>query len=671
MNPDVTVITGAYNSMPYVTRTVTSVFEQTMTPDRFEYIIVNDGSTDGTGDELDRLAAVYPGLHVIHQENSGGEAKPRNVALDLARGRYVFFLDADDYLGPETLERMVRAADENGTDVILGKMVGIGGRHAPQSMFTETQLRTTVFESRVNWTYNPMKMFRRELIERLGLRFREDMSYAADQPFTMMAYLHAGAITILADYDYVYWVERDDGGNITSRVQPLEYALQPLRVMLPMIADHVEPGPSRDALMRRSFISDFETAWRSLALSTDRAAQVAALAEMRVWTDAYYNERVGEGFGIPRRCAFHLIQRGMLDELLEVVRFMFSERIPRKVVEAGRVYAAYPMFRHPPAAIPDEWFDITDAVRMTRHLESAHWEGARFVLSGYALCRGIDSEPGSLSLLLRERSTAEEYTIPLDPVPTPELTELLGYSGLVNHDAAGFSAVIDPATAADGRMLPDGLWDVYVRYSTGGFTLENRLGHHRADELDTSPTARIVPGDTGAPVVTAYYTDPHGNLTFDVGERKHRVTDLVRVDSAGWADTGRPGLIVRGTAFVSGLLPGMVRLELRDAVSGAEYAHAAAIDESNDPVRWSITVPLARAATGRPMPDGAFEVRLRVDTGRRREVHDVPLAGALPSIRWWRGPTPVRARIMQRKDGMLELTVKRVAIAQAIRRRLG
>ncbi|MDP2401751.1 MAG: glycosyltransferase family 2 protein, partial [Actinomycetota bacterium] len=397
MNPDVTVITGAYNSMPYVTRTVTSVFEQTMASDRFEYIIVNDGSTDGTGEELDRLATVHPELRVIHQENSGGEAAPRNVALNLARGRYVFFLDADDYLGPEALERMVRAADENGTDVILGKMVGIGGRHAPQSMFAETQLRTTVFQSRANWTYNPMKMFRRELIERLGLRYREDMRYAADQPFTMMAYLHAEAITILADYDYVYWVERDDGGNITSSTQPLEYALQPLRVMFPMIADHVEPGPARDALMRRHFISDMETAWRSLARSADRAAQTAALAEMRAWTDAYYNERVAEGFGIQRRCAYHLVQRGMLDELLETVRFTFAKRVARKVVEAGRVYAAYPMFRHATAGIPDEWFDVTDAVRMTRHLESARWEDARFVLRGHALCRGIDSEPGAVS----------------------------------------------------------------------------------------------------------------------------------------------------------------------------------------------------------------------------------------------------------------------------------
>lgn len=62
---------------------------------------------------------------MIRQENSGGPSSPRNVGLGKATGRYVFFLDADDRLGPEALERMVAMADRNGTDVVLGKVEGI------------------------------------------------------------------------------------------------------------------------------------------------------------------------------------------------------------------------------------------------------------------------------------------------------------------------------------------------------------------------------------------------------------------------------------------------------------------------------------------------------------------------------------------------------------------
>ncbi|WP_328344348.1 hypothetical protein OG873_32180 [Streptomyces violaceus] len=78
-------------------------------------------------------------------------------------------------------------ADTNGSDVVLGKMVGVGGRGAPRSMFRRNQPRTDVFSSRVYWTLSPLKLFRRDLIERLELRFRTDLRVGEDQPFVAMA----------------------------------------------------------------------------------------------------------------------------------------------------------------------------------------------------------------------------------------------------------------------------------------------------------------------------------------------------------------------------------------------------------------------------------------------------------------------------------------------------
>lgn len=145
----VSVVIAAYNAMPYLTQCITSVAEQSIGRERLEVIVVDDGSTDGTPEELERLEGVYPDLlRVFRQENSGGPSAPRNLGLDHATGTFVFFLDADDRLGPEALERMVRMAEENGTDVVLGKMVGVGGRGAPTSMFRRNQPRTDVFDSR-------------------------------------------------------------------------------------------------------------------------------------------------------------------------------------------------------------------------------------------------------------------------------------------------------------------------------------------------------------------------------------------------------------------------------------------------------------------------------------------------------------------------------------------
>jgi len=80
--------------------------EQSIGRHRVEVVAVDDGSTDGSGEQLEILAKFWDNLIVVHQENSDGPSRPRNVGLEKATGRFVFFLDADDYLGPEALQRM-------------------------------------------------------------------------------------------------------------------------------------------------------------------------------------------------------------------------------------------------------------------------------------------------------------------------------------------------------------------------------------------------------------------------------------------------------------------------------------------------------------------------------------------------------------------------------------
>ncbi|MGW3626178.1 glycosyltransferase family 2 protein, partial [Streptomyces sp. NPDC000880] len=96
---DVSVIIGAYEAMPYLVRCLASVEAQSIGADRIEIVAVDDGSSDGTGEYLEEFAAgTKVPMRVVRQANSGGPGGPRNVGLSLARGRYVFFLDADDYL---------------------------------------------------------------------------------------------------------------------------------------------------------------------------------------------------------------------------------------------------------------------------------------------------------------------------------------------------------------------------------------------------------------------------------------------------------------------------------------------------------------------------------------------------------------------------------------------
>ena len=82
--PEVTVVVPVFDAMPYLVTCLSSLMEQSIGRDRLEVVAVDDGSTDGSGTQLDLLAASWPNLHVVHQAASGGPSRPRNTGLDRA-----------------------------------------------------------------------------------------------------------------------------------------------------------------------------------------------------------------------------------------------------------------------------------------------------------------------------------------------------------------------------------------------------------------------------------------------------------------------------------------------------------------------------------------------------------------------------------------------------------
>lgn len=130
MSVKVSVVVPVYNPGPYIEDCISSLLRQSLPNDEYEAIFVDDGSTDGTPARLDEIAAEHPHMHVIHQEASGWSGKPRNVGIAASQGEFVMFVDNDDYLGDEALERMYDYGVANGADVIVGKMAGEGPRRA-------------------------------------------------------------------------------------------------------------------------------------------------------------------------------------------------------------------------------------------------------------------------------------------------------------------------------------------------------------------------------------------------------------------------------------------------------------------------------------------------------------------------------------------------------------
>jgi len=105
--PLISVIVPVYNIMDYLPRCVQSLRQQTYR--NLEILLVDDGSTDGTGQLCDRLAAEDHRIHALHKAN-GGTSSARNRGIEKARGEFLGFVDSDDYVEPDMYMRLYQAA---------------------------------------------------------------------------------------------------------------------------------------------------------------------------------------------------------------------------------------------------------------------------------------------------------------------------------------------------------------------------------------------------------------------------------------------------------------------------------------------------------------------------------------------------------------------------------
>jgi hypothetical protein len=352
--------------MPYLTECLTSVLGQSIGADRLEVITVDDGSTDGSGAELDRWAQRHPGIvKVIHQANSGGPAGPSNRALDVATGRYVFFLGADDHLGTEALERLVSAADDLDADIVLGRLVGAGGRVVDQQVYRHGNADDiTLANSALPWALSNTKLFRRSLIEDLGLRYPEEMRSGSDQPFTMRAVVAARRIAVRADYPFYYAVRRTDASNITYGT-PVEGFLRDAAALMDTAADVISDPVARERVLHRHF------SWEVAKLLGDRFLAAGPEEQRRVQegvrklADTYLTETIRANLEAYRRVPISVAQHGTVDDIVAVARHLADRGLSPVVVESDSYYVALPGFRDPARDFPDAWYDGSTAIRKT------------------------------------------------------------------------------------------------------------------------------------------------------------------------------------------------------------------------------------------------------------------------------------------------------------------
>jgi len=111
------IIIPVYNVEEYIDRCLQNIFKQGISTNDYEVILVNDGSTDKSVEIANKHKKARPNIHIIHQENSG-PGVARNTGIDNAKGDYIYFLDADDYLIENSLAMLLDCAEKEQLDLL-------------------------------------------------------------------------------------------------------------------------------------------------------------------------------------------------------------------------------------------------------------------------------------------------------------------------------------------------------------------------------------------------------------------------------------------------------------------------------------------------------------------------------------------------------------------------
>ena len=115
----ISVIVPVYNVKNYLKKCVDSILSQTYSV--LQVILVDDGSTDGSGELCDLLAKCDKRIQVVHKSN-GGLSDARNAGIEIAEGKYFSFIDSDDYIEPDMLESLYKLAKSTDCQITISNM---------------------------------------------------------------------------------------------------------------------------------------------------------------------------------------------------------------------------------------------------------------------------------------------------------------------------------------------------------------------------------------------------------------------------------------------------------------------------------------------------------------------------------------------------------------------
>ena len=196
--PKVSVLMPAYNVEKYVGAAIESILNQTFSD--FEFIIINDGSTDNTAKIIKEYAKKDKRIRFIDNKNNRGVSVSRNMGLDIAQGEYVGFIDADDYVDNDFYEKLYNTAITENADIAKAQLKVLYNGHCNIIDISDS-IKANKYAFIRHFTTG---IYRIQLLRKYKIYFPENLMLTEDTCFLIKAVHYANKVSLLNGSFYNY-----------------------------------------------------------------------------------------------------------------------------------------------------------------------------------------------------------------------------------------------------------------------------------------------------------------------------------------------------------------------------------------------------------------------------------------------------------------------------------
>ncbi|NAS25587.1 glycosyltransferase [Herbidospora sp. NEAU-GS84] len=459
--PTLSVVVPFHDVAEFLPRCLNSLAKQRLKD--IEYLLVDDGSTDGSAVIAKEKVAADPRFRLIEQENRGlGPA--RNAGARAARGTYLAFADGDDTLPRTAYASLVGSLEATGSDLACGNVKRIvGGRLRPSAGHAEAfaatvtgthiRRRHALLADRTIWN----KVFRREFWDRHGFEF--PARRYEDSPVTIPAHVLSTSTDVLEEVVY-HWRVRS--GSISQRRTEPANVLDRLASMR-QVSEFLNEHAPRLWAKHDLLVTEFDLSFLLESLETAEGAEQEALLDSLAETLGVLHPKAIARQPSIRRLELHLAANRMVPELREVRMFRRASLSDAGAVRHGwfkrrRWFMDYPYLRDPAKGIPDSVYDPSVDFQLKAVVDGVEMDGTRMTARGYAYITHLDSSRTTIDVWFQR----EGVRLPLEVrrVTRMDATADSGQSATC-HDDAGFEASIDLAD------VPRGRWNLHCSVRDG------------------------------------------------------------------------------------------------------------------------------------------------------------------------------------------------------------